>query len=177
MSSSDSSSRTWLGYVTAEVVYQCMTLCDKECLACKNGVISPLLHFHNELNLKDKIHRYLSRVNINLDSLFDQFVLRFGWFALNRAQHIQLADIFLSVSTPEAIIYGKYITQQNDFAIYGQNEPATATSVADPTLIDGENRAILEPNTKKRSTSTKKTTKTKRTKKDVIPKDVTGDVI
>jgi len=176
MALSDSSSRTWLGYVTAEVVYQCISLCDEECLACKNGVISPLLHYHNELNLKDKIQRYLGRVNINLDSLFDQFILRFGWFALNRTQYIQLADIFLSVSTPEAMVYGKYITHQNDYAIHGQQASSTATDVADYTLI--ENPEIIEPTAKKRCTSAKKTIKAKRTKKEVISKDVVaGDVI
>ena len=171
MALSESSSRTWLGYVTAEVVYQCLTLCDEECLACKNGVISPLLHFHNELNLKDKIHRYLDRVNINLDSLFDQFVIRFGWFALKRDQYIQLADIFLSVSTPEAIVYGKYITHQNDLAIYGQHESSTATDVTDCP-------EIVESTTKKRGISVKKTIKAKRSKKEVISNDVVaGDVV
>lgn len=178
MSLSDSSSRTWLGYVTAEIVYRCMTLCDEECLACRNGVISPLLHFHNELNLKDKISRYLHRVNINLDDLFDKFILQFGWFALNRTQYIQLADIFLSVSTPEAIVYGKYITHQNDFAIYGQHESSTATDVADYTLIDSNNPAIAEPKVKKRSTPSKKAIKAKKMKNEIISSNVvTGDVV
>ena len=173
MALSDSSSRTWLGYVTAEVVYQCMTLCNDECLACKNGVISPLLHFHNELNLKDKIHRYLGRVDINLDSLFDQFILRFGWFALNRVQYIQLADIFLSVSTPEAIIYGKYITHQNDLAIYGQNESNDIRITGNCNLqpLNEEPPSIAEAKTSKRKATGKQSIKTKKSKKDAISQD------
>ena len=111
-------------------------------------------------------------MNINLDSLFDQFVLRFGWFALKREQYIQLADIFLNVSTPEAIIYGKYITHQNDFAIYSQYDSSTTSS--DVTDCP----EIVESTTKKRGTSVKKTIKAKRTKKEVISNDVVaGDVI
>ena len=169
--SSNPSSRTWLGYITAEVVHKCIALCTEECLACKNGVISPLLHFHNELNLKDKIHRYLDRVVIDLEYLFDQFILQFGWFNLNRQHYIQLAEIFLNVSTPEAIIYGKYITHQNDQAIYGLPPPdTTIATVAECALDDGlisstsvpaENKSLK----RQPSRSDKKPIKAKRSKK------------
>ena len=164
MALNDSSSRLWLGYVTAEVVHQCITLCDEECLACKNNVISPLLHFHNELNLKDKIQRYLGRVTIKLDTLFDQFILRFGWFALNRQRYIELAEIFLSVSTPEAVMYGKYITHQNDFTIYGQEE--YTTDVKDYTLLESGDVATTEKKCPKRKAAQKKSKKAKKVKTD-----------
>ena len=178
MSSNDPSSRTWLGYITAEVVHKCVALCVEECLACRNGVTSPLLHFHNELNLKDKIHRYLGRVVIDLEYLFDQFILQFGWFALNRQQYIQLAEIFLNVSIPEAIMYGKYITHQNERAIYGQPDTTSPTAV-ECTLVEGVTctPAPAESKSLKRQpSSSKKPIKAKRTKKSTISQDATpGD--
>ena len=169
MNSSEPSTRTWLGYVTAEVVHKCVTMCSEECLACRNGIISPLLHFHNELNLKDKLHRYLSRVVIDLDHLFDQFILQFGWFALNRQHFIQLAEIFLNVSTPDAILYGKYIRPDNDQAIYGQPDPiAVSECKLDEGIVSATSDKPL-----KRQPSTKTTIKAKRSKKTDISQNAT----
>ena len=118
----DHSSRTWLAYLTAEVIDQCVALCVSECPACQNALNSPLLHYHEELGLKEKINRYLSYTALDIGYLFDQFTIQFGWFNLNREQYIQFGEIFLSVSTPDAIFYGKYVTPQNDYAIY-MNQP------------------------------------------------------
>lgn len=161
---SDSSSRTWLGYITAEVVHKCITLCAEECLACTNRITCPLLHFHNELTLKDKIQRYLARVVIDLEQLFDQFILQFGWFALNRQQYIQLAEIFLNVSTPEAIMYGKYITHQNQGAIYGLPD-VVAPSVSVYTETETNSVPIQKKSSKRKSQPTEKQVRTKRSKK------------
>jgi hypothetical protein len=51
--------------------------------------------------------------------LFDKFVVQFGWFSLEREQFLEIAEAFVKFSTPDAIFYGKYITFENDFAIYG----------------------------------------------------------
>ncbi|HBI39407.1 MAG TPA: hypothetical protein DDY16_00445 [Tenacibaculum sp.] len=179
MTLSDSSSRTWLGYITAEVVHKCITLCADECLACTNHVRCPLLHFHNELSLKDKIQRYLARVVLDIEQLFDQFILQFGWFALNRQQYIQLAEIFLNVSTPEAILYGKYITHQNQGAIYGLPDivappvPAYTSVETEPNSVATEKRS-----TKRKPQSTERQVKTKRCKKQTsIQEAVAGEIL
>ena len=65
---------------------------------------------------------------MNLSSLFDRFVVQFGWFTLNREQFLSLGQAFVDFSTPDAIFYGKYITYENDFGIYG--------GVAENDLID-----------------------------------------
>ena len=176
MALSDSSSRTWLGYVTAEIVHKCITLCAEECLACTNRVTCPLLHYHNELNLKDKIQRYLGRVVIDLEQLFDQFILQFGWFALNRQQYVQLAEIFLNVSTPEAIMYGKYITHQNERAIYGL--PDVATPPVSAYTIDEDPNSVSQEkkSSKRKPQSTEKQGKAKRCKKQsAIQETLPGD--
>lgn len=173
MGLSDSSSRIWLGYVTAEVVHKCIALCAEECLACTNRVTCPLLHYHNELNLKDKIQRYLGRVVIDLEQLFDQFILQFGWFALNRQHYIQLADIFLSVSTPEAIMYGKYITHQNERAIYGQLDVLTPSAPAYASEEIPNSESTEKKSSKRKPQPTEKQVKAKRGKKQSNIQDVT----
>ena len=176
MALNDSSSRIWLGYVAAQVVHECIALCAEECLACTNHVTCPLLHYHNELTLKNKIQRYLGRVAIDLEQLFDQFILQFGWFALNRQSYIQLADIFLSVSTPEAILYGKYITHENERVIYGQPDvliPPSSTYASEEL----PNIESTEKKSSKRKPAEKQT-KSKRSKKQSNNQDVTpGEII
>ena len=111
--------KTWFAFLSAEIIRQCIEICAKECPGCKNGMFSPLLHRHNELNLREKMERYIGRVEINLSALFDQFAVQFGWFTLDRDQFLNHAQAFADFSTPDAIFYGKYITYENDFAIYG----------------------------------------------------------
>lgn len=167
MTTDSSSTKTWLAYITAEVVHKCIKLCQDECLACKNNVISPLLHFHNELNLMDKIHRHLGNTFIDLDNLFDQFILQFGWFALNRENFIQLGKIFLDISTPEAIIYGKYLNTHNDHAIYGHGD-ITVVGEDLPTESVKLTPTVSNQTMKRQPPPESKPIKPKRSKKSVI---------
>ena len=111
--------KTWFAYISAEIIRQCVDICAKECRACRDGILSPLLHYHNELNLREKMVRYVDRVELNLMTLFDLFIIQFGWFGLDRDGFLNNAQAFVDFSTPDAIFYGKYITYENDYAIYG----------------------------------------------------------
>ena len=102
--------KNWFAFISAEIIRQCIDRCANECLACKNGILSPLLHYHNELNLREKLDRYIGRVELNLSMLFDLFVVQFGWFTADRDQFLNNAQAFVDFSTPDAIFYGKYIT-------------------------------------------------------------------
>lgn len=114
--------KTWFGFITAEIIKQCISLCEQTCPACKNGILSPLLHYHNELNLREKIEKFIGNTAIDLSMLFDQFVIRFGVLSLDRNQFVNLGQSFISISTPDALLYGKYITQDMDKALYGEVE-------------------------------------------------------
>jgi hypothetical protein len=113
---------TWFGFLAAEIVKQCIELCDQECPACKDGIIAPLLHYHNELNLREKMGKYISKTVVDLSKLFDQFVIRFGLFTLDQDQFVNIGQSFINFSTPEAIFYGKYINYDNDQGLYGRIE-------------------------------------------------------
>jgi len=115
--------KTWFGCIAAEIIKQCIALCDKECPACNNRILSPLLHYHNELNLREKMEKYIGNTTLDLPKLFDQFIIRFGVLSLDRDQFVNLGQSFINISTPEAILYGKYINHGNDQALYGEIEP------------------------------------------------------
>lgn len=134
MSQFEDCNNIWLGFIVAEVVKQCIDLCKAECLACTSNMLCPVLHFHNELSLRDKIARHLKNVTLNIDALFDQFIIQFGWFSLDRAKYIRVGDAFLLVTTPDAIFYGKYITPQNEGAIYGQRQVTPSPPTTEPTV-------------------------------------------
>ena len=106
--------KAWFAFISAEIMRQCIDLCNKECLACKEGILSPILHYHNELNLREKMVRYIDRVELNLMTMFDLFIIRFGWFHLDRDQFLGNAQAFIDFSTPDAMFYGKYINYEND---------------------------------------------------------------
>lgn len=141
--------KTWYAFISAEIIRQCIDICANECLACQNGILSPLLHHHNELNLREKLEHYLDRVELNLLTLFDQFVMQFGWFTLDRDQLICHAQAFADFSTPDAIFYGKYITYENDFAIYA--DCSIVKTVVNVPIV--KEKAIKAKRQKKNTTS------------------------
>ena len=87
---------------------------------------------------------------MDIADLFDRFILQFGWFSLNREEFIGIGQSFVRFSTADAIFYGKYITKENDFALYGSTS-------ADHQII-----CTKVP---------KKPIKAKKRKKDVISQD------
>ena len=113
--------KPWLAFISGEIIHECIEYCVRECPACRYGILSPLLHRHNQLNLRGKMEQYYDRVvqQMNMGSLFDRFIIQFGWFSLQRAEYILIGDNFIKLSTPEAIFFGKYITYENDAALYG----------------------------------------------------------
>ena len=107
--------------------------------------------------------RYYSDVVQEMDiaSLFGQFIIHFGWLNLDREQYVSIGQSFVRFSTADAIFYGKYITNENDFAIYANLEETEATKT----------QMLFLDETK----STDKPIKTKRRKKNVISNnDVSG---
>ena len=139
--------KTWLAFLSAQIVDQCIEHCAKDCPGCRDGLFAPLLHRHNQLNLHGKIDHYFERVTEQMDisSLFDQFIIRFGWFSLQRDEHVNIGENFIKLSTSDAIFFGNYITHENDAALY-----ASYDAEAESTKHE------------------KKSIKTKRRKKNII---------
>ena len=119
--------RTWFAYLAAEVIQQCIDACEKDCPACMNGLYSPLLHFHNMHCLREKLDLYYYRVisEMDISELFNKFILHFGWLTLDNDEFVAIGQHFVRFSTPDAIYFGKYITKQNDFTLYGSSDEVT----------------------------------------------------
>lgn len=116
--------KTWLAFLSAHIVDKCIEHCANDCPACIDGLFSPLLHRHNELNLRGKIDYYFGRVTQQMDilALFGQFIIRFGWFDLQRDEYVNIGEKFIKLSTSDAIFFGNYITYENDKALYASYE-------------------------------------------------------
>ena len=100
---------------------------------------------------------------MDISSLFDQFIIRFGWFSLQRDEYINIGQSFINFSTPDAIFFGKYITYANDSAIYGNTE---TEGVYEMNFVDETKAAMMVD---------ENTIKTKRRKKNVISQnDILG---
>lgn len=112
--------KTWLAFLAAHIVDKCIEHCTNDCPACIDGLLSPLLHRHNELNLREKIEYYFGRVTqqMAISTLFDQFIIRFGWVELQRDEYVNIGEKFIKLSTSDAIFFGNYITYENDKALY-----------------------------------------------------------
>ena len=106
-----------------------MERCQRDCPACCDGFQSPLLHFHHQRNLHEKLNLYFHRIIPELDigELFNKFSIHFGWMELNKDEFITIGQSFVRFSTPDAIFYGKYLSKDNDYAIYGSNPRDTSS--------------------------------------------------
>lgn len=109
--------KLWLGYIAAEVIDKCISLNLQSCPACKNGVLSPILHFHNHLNLKEIIETYFDGASNNMDvnSLLQKFANKLNVLDIsNGGELIMIGQTFVRTLTAKALYYGDYITAEND---------------------------------------------------------------
>ena len=134
--------KTWLAFLSAQIVDRCIERCAKECPACRDGLFAPLLHRHNQINLRGKIDHYFERVTQQMDisALFDQFIIRFGWFSLQRDEYVDNGENFIKLSTSDAIFFGNYITYENDAALYASYDTEPGSSKPEKKSIKTKKR-------------------------------------
>ena len=114
--------RTWLAFLSAEIIQRCTTRLRQECPGCTAGLLSPLLHYHNHFNLHDAIEKYMPLIVLEMDlqQLYSEFSIKFGLFDLANDEFVKLGQNFVRFSTADAIYYGNYITKENDAALYAE---------------------------------------------------------
>ena len=66
--------------------------------------------------------KYMELVVLEMDlqQLFSDFIIKFGLFDLPNDEFVKLGQSFVRFSTADAIYYGNYITKENDVALYAQ---------------------------------------------------------
>ena len=152
--------KTWVGYLTAHIVDRCIEHCMADCPGCIDGIYSPLLHWHNRLHLLSKVEKYFCAVvnQMDLSTIFDQFVVRFGFFSLSREQFIKEGETFLRQQNSRSIFFGDYITPSLDDGLYADfSHTATNDSTPEPPGLNDYIPASPEPTTVK-GVKRKKTT-------------------
>ena len=117
--------KTWLGFLSAEVIERCLERIRGECQGCKVGLRSPLLHHHNHFNLLEAIKAKMLEVSMEIDiqKLYHSFLVKFGLFDLPEDEFVKMGQFFVRFTTPEALYFGNYITKENEKSIYDDKVP------------------------------------------------------
>ena len=112
----------WLGFVTAEFVRRCVDESEATCHGCRDGKISPLLHIHHQLGLKDKIIYHMEPIRgvmmPLIPSLYEEFKVKVNSPNMNKNAYVTSAKFFLVAATPESLYFGRYLNEQNDAFIH-----------------------------------------------------------
>ena len=114
--------KTWLAFLSAELIERCNIRLKQDCPGCQNNLLSPLLHYHAHFNLLDTLKKYTTMVSVEMDiqKLYNSFLMKFGLFELPEDEFLKLGQSFVRFSTADAIYYGNYITKENDHLLYGE---------------------------------------------------------
>ena len=89
---------------------------------------------------------------MDIAELFNKFIIHFGWMELSKEEFIAIGQSFVRFSTPDAIFYGKYLTKENDYIIYGDDSCQTSVN---PGVVLNTTECDSKPiKTKKRKKST-----------------------
>ena len=80
--------RTWLAFLSAEIIQRCIDRLQQECPGCRDALQSPLLHYHNQLNLRETMVKYMPIIVLEMDiqQLFSEFTINFGLFDLSNEE-------------------------------------------------------------------------------------------
>ena len=114
----------WIGLLTELIVQRSIETCQLRCPGCIDNLKSPLLHFHNQMDLLQKIKRYYEEIRgfllPTIDLLYDDVSHKLPHsddLVKDKELYIYNAQFFLSISSPESIYYGRYLNEHNDCII------------------------------------------------------------
>ena len=146
----DQTTKSWLAFLSSVIIERCEMILQQECPGCQTGLHAPILHLHKQFNLRDTIKKYIQKVVGELDvrSLFNSFIMKFGYFEVSEDEFVRHGQSFVQFSTADAIYFGNYITAELDEALYA--EPTYQIPTYEPTSCG---------KTKKKSDSNKTTSK------------------
>ena len=160
---------TWTGYLTELIVQKSIETCELRCPGCTDKLKSPLLHFHNQMDLFQKMKHYYNEIRgfllPTIDLLYDNVSHKLPHsndLAKDKEQYIYNARVFLNISSPESIYYGRYLDQHNDCII---NELIS-------TKKERKNLQPQRPTSLKFSTQTKQSSSPKLSQSDVALKKI-----
>lgn len=112
---------TWLGFLTESFVRETMSICEKECLGCRDDMKSALLHLHHQLSLLEKLKRYFEQIRGDLLTKIPVYYTQFEKKLPHSEDLIKDKNIYFGVArtylltcTAETVYYGRYVTNETD---------------------------------------------------------------
>ena len=115
----------WLGYLSENIVRECIKKSKKNCSGCIDDMKSSILHLHEQLSLLEKLKKFFEVVRAellnNILSYYSQFESKLPHSddkAKDKVIYSNVARHFLITCTAESIYFGRYITEHNDGYIY-----------------------------------------------------------
>ena len=122
------SNELWMAFLSNVIVTESLKLSKQRCPACKEGFVSPLLHYHIQLSLLDKMKCYFEEVTgpmiRNIEDLLQSFQQQIHTDD-NCINLSFLGQTFLTMATAESIYFGRYIDNQIDLELFPkQCEPS-----------------------------------------------------
>ncbi len=110
----------YLGFFAEQIARQCEQMCILRCTACESKLKSPLLHQCHQLGLLEKLRTHFEEVRgpmlTTLDAYYEQIeelLPHSGNSAQDRSNYINAARLWLQLSSPEIIFYGRYVDEFN----------------------------------------------------------------
>ena len=111
----------WLAFLANIIVTECLKLSKQRCPACKEEMVSPLLHYHIQLSLLDKMKCYFDEVVGPMIRNMDELHLNFKHQVSVDDEDSNLTFLgqtFLTMATAESIYFGRYIDNQIDVQLF-----------------------------------------------------------
>ena len=111
----------YIGYLSEHIIRDTMQLALLKCNGCVDGMKSPILHQHIQLNLLEKLRVYFEEVRgsvlASVPELYDQFKHKLAHSddeLADRDLYISTGRQFLITITPDAVYYGRFVTDSID---------------------------------------------------------------
>ena len=91
--------KTWLAFLSAEVITRCLDRVKENCEGCRISLLSPLLHQHTHFNLLEALKAKMSEISLQMDiqKLFHSFLIRFGFFDLPEEELVKIGQCFTAL--------------------------------------------------------------------------------
>ena len=120
----------WVGVLAGTLIDNCVNICKENCMGCKSGLKSPMLHLHDKLSLLDKFKIYLNEsrklLTPKISDIYDAVECKLphsGNKTYDKEHYCSNAKLFILNVTPESLFYGRCIKESNDCVIYNFLHP------------------------------------------------------
>ena len=110
--------KKWTSVLVMEIINRCEEYSIHSCNGCRGRLYSKILHSHYQMSLIDKIKKHLESAKTdllqNLKGLSEQYIKCDIYTPFEVTSLDLYAQYFISIMTPDAMLYGKYVNESDD---------------------------------------------------------------